>query len=86
MLLGMIAAVAFAQADVLAIHRECHIPASWMHLDARPMRARLHMRPSRNQDYAKVDCMLNAVKNIGEARGELPAMGFVGNEAQETAK
>jgi len=87
MILLALAAASFTQADVLAIRRTCRVPASWLKLEPVPgKRPRLHIHPSRNAEYARVDCMLNAVKNIAEARGEWPDMGFVGNEAPDTDK
>jgi len=82
MILLALAAAAFTQADVQAVRRTCRIPASWMRLEqVQGARPRLHLRPSRNANYAKVDCMLAAVKRLAEARGEWPDLGFVGNEA-----
>ena len=81
MILLALAAASFTQADVLAVRRTCRVPASWIKLEpVSGKRPRLHIHPVRNAGYASVDCMLNAVKNIAEARGEWPDMGFVGNE------
>lgn len=87
MMLLALAAASFTQADVLAVRQTCHLPGSWIRLTTEPgTRSRLRLKPSREADYRKVNCMLGAIKRIAQARGEWPNMGFVGNEAPEPGK
>ena len=82
MLIAMLAGSAFTQADVLLVRRKCHLPASWISVQQQEgARPRLHLRPSPRASLHQVDCMLGAVKDIAQARGQWPDMGFVGNEA-----
>jgi len=78
MLAIALAVSAFTATDVRAINEACHAPKGWLVM-LRDKSVRL--KPPRNADYEKVDCILERLRELSIQRGASPNMGFVGNES-----